>query len=78
MQFLVPMENRNLRDLTDIATPLDHVKFHEHSQDEIHLAKIILLRQIVRESHRIRLRVTYTLIILLIFLLAGVLFFVIQ
>lgn len=66
------MQNKNLRDLTDIETPLDHVKFSEHSQEDLHLAKIILLRQVVRESHRIRTRVTYTLLILLIFVLATV------
>lgn len=68
------MQNKNLRDLTDIETPLDHVKFYEHSQEDVHLAKIILLRQVVRESHRIRTRVTYTLIILLILVLACSLF----
>lgn len=64
------MQNNNLRDLTDINQPLDHVKFSEHSEEERHLAEMILLRQVVRESHRIRKRVTYTLALILILIIA--------
>lgn len=64
------MQNNNLRDLTDISQPLDHVKFSEHSEEEKHLAEMILLRQVVRESHRIRKRVTYTLALVLILIIA--------
>lgn len=67
------MQNNNLRDLTDIETPLNHVKFCEYSQEEVQLAKMILLRQMVRESHRIRTRVTYILAIALLFIVAAVL-----
>jgi len=63
------MQN-NLRNLTDVEQPLDHVKFSQHSEEEIHLAKVILLRQAVRESHRIRKRVSYILALLLIVILA--------
>lgn len=64
------MQNNNLRDLTDINQPLDHVKFSEHSEEEKHLAEMILLRQVVRESHRIRKRVTYALVLILILIIA--------
>ena len=64
------MQNNNLRDLTDINQPLDHVKFSEHSEEEKHLAEMILLRQAVRESHRIRKRVTYALALILILIIA--------
>ncbi|HLW14653.1 MAG TPA: hypothetical protein VKX30_04040 [Flavobacteriaceae bacterium] len=64
------MQNNDLRDLTDVNQPLDHVKFSEHSEEEKRLAEMILLRQVVRESHRIRKRVTYSLLILLILVIA--------
>ena len=64
------MKNNDLRNLTDIEQPLDHVKFSQHSDDELRLANIILLRQAVRESHRIRKRVSYTLALVLILILA--------
>ncbi len=64
------MQKKNLRDLTDIDQPLDHTKFYEHSSEEMHLAKMILLRQVVREAHRIRTRVNYVLGILLILIIA--------
>lgn len=64
------MQKNNLRDLTDITQPLDHVKFSEHTEEEKHLAEMILLRQVVRESHRIRKRVTYILILVLILIIA--------
>lgn len=64
------MRNNDLRNLTDIEQPLDHVKFSQHSEDELRLANIILLRQAVRESHRIRKRVSYTLALMLIVILA--------
>lgn len=70
------MKNNDLRNLTDVEQPLDHVKFSQHSEDELRLANIILLRQAVRESHRIRKRVSYTLALMLILIIAlGVIVF---
>lgn len=63
------MQNNNLRNLTDIEQPLDHVKFSEHSEKEIHLATLILLRQNVRESQRIRKRISYILVLVLILII---------
>ena len=64
------MKNNDLRNLTDIEQPLDHVKFSQHSEEELRLANIILLRQAVRESHRIRKRVSYILVLVLILIMA--------
>jgi len=64
------MHKKNLRDITDIEEPLDHLKFHEHSNEDMHLATILLLRQIARETYRTRTRLNYILAILIIVILA--------
>lgn len=66
------MKNNDLRTLTDVEQPLDHLKFSQHTEEELRLANIILLRQAVREAHRIRKRVSYTLVLILIVALALV------
>lgn len=64
------MKNNDLRSLTDVEQPLDHVKFSQHTEEELRLANIILLRQAVREAHRIRKRISYTLTLVLILIIA--------